>query len=139
MATASLTASLLARKGTARPAPLLPGSFTVYDGSPKESAYPKAATGTLESWENPESRPSKPSRQTAISQVNKNSLKVEQEKTGKTVRKTVTIPAGIDKELRVLAAARGVSQQQVLAEILTDHLHHIYAEEGCICGAKHHR
>lgn len=138
MTTASLTGSLLVRKGSAKPAPLLPGSFTVYDGSPTdgEAAYRKPSKNNIESWERPEKKLTQPERPAAQAKMVGYDLKPDHK--GKTIRKTVAIPADIDKELRVLAAARGVTQQQVLAEILTDHLHHIYAEEGCICGAKHH-
>lgn len=121
MATASLTASLLARKGTAKPGALLSGELTPQQSSSYSAQNP---------WSTKEKQGAKKQTVTHLHSAQK-----AQPTCYKTVRKSVTIEAVTDKKLRVLAAARGISQQQLVAEILSNHLTQIYTQEGCVCGA----
>lgn len=113
MAMASLNASLLARKGAARPvisAPHIPAAYA--NDAPKTTAQSSQKKSvTLDA---PAYKPAKLDKH-------------------KYAKKAVRLSKATDKDLRLLAASLGTSQQAIMEQAITDFLKKAYRDRGCIC------
>lgn len=117
MAMASLNASLLARKGSARPVTLTP---KLYENN----------TQTIEAQPSFEKTSSWPAVST---QLNAKNTPLDKRRSCK---KSMRLSKATDKDLRLLAASLGTSQQALMEQAVTVFLKNAYRDRGCICGAR---
>ncbi|WCL54711.1 hypothetical protein [Gimibacter soli] len=128
MAMASLTASLLARKGQARPS-----AGIHFEPTPQQTARPAAGTGaspvrlTLE--RTPERAAPRPE---PVAEKRPVLVKAEP---AKPVSKTLRVDRETHIKLRLLAAGRGVTQQSLMHEAVEALLAAEEGKGGCLCGA----
>lgn len=124
MTMASLNASLLARKGTAHPTPNTP-------------SIPNA-----QSTQNSQSTSGNPGTPRALSTVTALTSKTAGAPSNryaaskKSHKKHLRLGSVADRDLRILAAQEGVSQQKLLEQAVTDYLEKMFASGECVCGRR---
>lgn len=128
MTMASLDASLLARKGTARPIMAKPNIAQALSNRVQFIPHDVAASATQAAKASKIVKEIKGSIEKAITPK---STGVDKRK-----HKSVRLSAPIDKDLRLLAASKGVSQQSIMQTAISDYLERTYKEQGCICQRK---
>lgn len=114
MAMASLDASLLARKGTARPVVPVPAAPT---GSARTAHENTVTVHTLRPARPPENRTTK----TPAPAMRH--------------KKHVRLNDRANRNLRILAASLGTSQQVLMAEAIDTYLEMVAKTHGCLCQA----
>ena len=163
MAMASLTASLLARKGEAKPSLMRP-PFNVQKHSAINAAKPLQQTprkregksetytsNTYTSGNNSQNDHSiieqkdlpkfKEPKQTSQGKPSnhksaKTAAKVKPREKTKTQRKSISLPHITDQRLKIAAAHLGVSQRAVVQMALETYLDDYLKNSGCICGGQ---
>ncbi|WP_308911148.1 hypothetical protein [Pseudokordiimonas caeni] len=122
MAMASLTASLLARKGQARPS-----AGIHFEPTPQQTARPATGSGPVRlTLERAAPRPE------PVAEKRPALVKAEP---AKPVSKTLRVDRDTHIKLRLLAAGRGVTQQSLMHEAVEALLAAEEGKGGCLCGA----
>ncbi|WP_262693317.1 ribbon-helix-helix domain-containing protein [Kordiimonas aquimaris] len=125
MTMASLDASLLARKGTARPIMAKPDTLQT---SNRIQFIPHEVTT--------QSAPKTPKVAKKINESVGKKVVLKPTKRIRRKHKSVRLSTSTDKDLRLLAASMGVSQQSIMEKAIFDYLEQAYKEQGCICRHK---
>ena len=147
MTMASLTASLLARKGDARPSASTRDIFaTGARATPLKNANKKPAAGTGSQKNNPAQFPhsvsatlqpqghkNSPLQQKA--QLHTSGAERNTARQGKRKAKTLRLDTTTDMTLRLLAARQGTSQQALMEKAVKALLQAETKRTGCICGS----
>ena len=128
MAMASLSASLLARKGSAQPV-----------GAKQAEPHNRIQFIPQDIPQLPQERQRTNDPKNMIKENGQRSF--GKSKTGKisvsnvknSKRKSVRLSPAIDKDLRLLAAGMGVSQQSIMEEAINNHIARTFNDRGCIC------
>lgn len=138
MAMASLSASLLARKGTARPV----GNENIPSGDVKTNRIQFVPHDVPRMAPQNTSVEKKPDMEKQTVNAIRRSAKKNQaigktdQKTNKSKRKSVRLSTPIDKDLRLLAAGLGISQQSIMESAIREHITRLFNDRGCVCGSR---
>lgn len=128
MTMASLDASLLARKGTARP--IMAATNITQASSSRVQFIPHDVTAKT----TPKPKATRTAKTTTAPV--KKSAKQKPTQAHRRKHKSVRLSGPTDKDLRLLAAGLGVSQQSIMERAISDYLEHAYKAHGCICRRK---
>ncbi len=135
MTMASLNASLLARKGTAHPTPNIPAP----SNPTTPNAHSTVNTQGVPNNQSPSGTPSTTRGLSAVTALQPKTAGASSNRysaTKKPHKKHLRLGSVADRDLRILAAREGVSQQKLLEQAVTDYLEKMVASGECVCGRR---
>lgn len=128
MGMASLHASLLAPKGAAQPAVTAPVLAPPGLSSPVSG---RRIGNTGNPQQNSGARPS--GQKTTDQKATDQKSTAQKSKNRRTKKKSVRLSTAMDKDLRLLAARNGQSQQALIEQAIGDYLDKAFASGECLC------